>query len=73
MLESLDSGQIKLSVSQRMWIEEVYFKHRLDKKAETEPTVLVKSRTAKAAEQRVGSHPFDQIIANRPLKPPGRT
>lgn len=69
MLEALDSGQVKLTPPQRMWADEIYSKLRLDTKPE--PSTVVKSKTAKAAERQT-SHPFDEIIKNRPLKPPGR-
>jgi len=69
MLEALDSGQVKLSPSQRMWAEQVYEKLKLDEKAP--PANLVKSKTAKAME-KLSSHPYDEMIKNRPLKPPGK-
>jgi len=70
MLESLDSGQLKLTASQRLWAEQIFEKLRLDTKSP--PTQVIKSRTAKANEQRIGEHPYDAMIRNRPLKPPGR-
>lgn len=69
MLESLDSGQVKLSPAQRMWADQIYDKLRLDQKPE--PTQVVKSKTAKAAE-RLGTHPYDDVMKARPLKPPGK-
>lgn len=70
MLEALDSGQVKLTPSQRMWADQIHDKLRLDTKPE--PKVVVKSKTAKAAEHRM-SHPYDEMVKNRPLKPPGRS
>lgn len=70
MLEMLDSGQVKLTPSQRMWADQIYDKLRLGVKPD--PKSVVKSKTAKAAE-RLSEHPFDSIIRSRPLKPPGRS
>lgn len=70
MLEALDSGQVKLTPGQRMWAEQIHDKLRLDQKPE--PSTVVKSKTAKAAE-RLSTHPFDELMKNRPLKPPGRS
>jgi hypothetical protein len=52
-----------------MWADQIYDKLRLDQKPE--PTQVVKSKTAKAAE-RLGAHPYDDVMKNRPLKPPGK-
>jgi hypothetical protein len=68
MLEALDSGQLRLSPAQKLWAEQIYDKLRLDTKPVPK---VVKSKTAKAAERR-SEHPMDAVIANRPLKPPGR-
>ncbi len=70
MLEALDSGQVKLSPSQRKWVEQIFLKLKLD--AQPVSTKLVKSQTAKAAE-RMTTHPYDEMMKNRPLKPPGKS
>jgi hypothetical protein len=69
MLEALDSGQVKLSPSQRMWVDQIFMKLKLDKKPDAK---LVQSKTAKAAE-RMTTHPYDDLMKNRPLKPPGKS
>lgn len=68
MLEALDSGQVKLSPSQRMWVDQVFEKLKLDQKPDPK---LMKSKTAKAQES-LSTHPLDTLYKNRPLKPPGR-
>ncbi len=70
MLEALDSGQIKLSPAQRKWVEQIFLKLKLDTKPAA--TTLVRSKTAKAAE-RMMAHPYDELMRNRPLKPPGKS
>jgi hypothetical protein len=66
MYDSLETGQIKLTPSQRMWADQVYDKLQLDKKP---PPVLKKTIEARGVPS---NHPFDEMVKNRPLKPPGR-
>ena len=70
MLESLDSGQVRLTPPQRMWVDQIYDKLRLDQQAF--PNKAVKSKTA-AAMERLNEHPLDRMMKTRPLKPPGRS
>lgn len=64
MYDSLETGQIKLTPPQRMWADQIYERLKLDTK---EPS---KFKTLKARGVP-SNHPYDEMMKNRPLKPPG--
>ena len=58
----------RLSPKQRIWVESVYDKHDLDKERAPVKDIQIKDKSLYGT-----GHPLDQLMANRPLKPPGRT
>jgi hypothetical protein len=67
MYNSLETGQIKLTPPQRMWADQIYDKLKLDTK---EPSKFKKLPTQGAPP---AVNPYDEMVKNRPLKPPGRS
>ena len=68
MYDNLMAGRvIKLSQRQRAWADEVYLKNNLDKERPPVKKIAVKDKSL------LPFHPLDHVVANRPLKPPGRT
>lgn len=65
MLFALPHSRRKLSSKQREWAEGVY--KRNDLQAHYVANIASATKVRSAA-----PHPFDRVIANRPLKPPGR-
>jgi len=66
MYNSLETGQIKLTPSQRMWADEIYKKLKLDT---AEPSRFKK---LPAGSPPLSEHPYDKMKASLPMKPPGK-
>ncbi len=65
MYDALETGQIRLTPPQRMWADQVYEKLKLD----TAPPSKFKTLKERGI---TSNHPFDVMVQNRPLKPPGK-
>ncbi len=65
MYNALEGGQIRLTEPQRLWANEVYEKLKLD---DAQP-----SKFKSLPKGSVADNPYDKMVQNRPLKPPGKT
>jgi hypothetical protein len=66
MFNALENGQIRLTPPQRMWADEIYNKLKLD---DAKPS---KFKKLPSKPNGVTASPYDELVKNRPLKPPGK-
>lgn len=67
MYNALEAGQLKLTPPQRMWADQIFEKLKLT--VESKPS---KFKALPAKPVGVGPNPYDTMVQNRPLRPPGK-
>jgi len=66
MYNSLERGQVRLTEPQRMWADQVYEKLKLNEESKTSKFKNLPKNSD------VTTSPYDNMVKNRPLKPPGK-